>query len=81
MNVRNIHLGLWWHNTPLHQVKSLHMYLRLVDYILRITTAPVHDHRSIAHWVNHGIWVYVCSGPVMSHLHRLVLEGISVGCG
>jgi len=43
------------------------MYLRLVDYILRITAAPVHDSRSIAHWVNHSTWVYVCSGPVMPH--------------
>src|SRR5882724_1221969 len=28
------------------------MYLRLVDYILRITTAPVHDSVSIAPWAN-----------------------------
>ena len=42
---------------------------------LRITAAPVHDSRPIAQWVNHGAWVYVCSGPVMSHPHRLILEG------
>ena len=43
--------------------KALHLYLGLVDNILRITTAPVH--------------VYVSSGPVSSP-SRLVLEGISV---
>src|SRR5882724_10755381 len=32
----------------------------------------------IAHWVNHGACMYVCSGPVMSHPCRLILEGISV---
>jgi len=72
-------LDLW--RQPLHQVKSLHMYPVLVDYILKITTVPVHDSRSIAFGVNHGTCVYVCSCPVMSHPYRLVLEGISVGCG
>ena len=43
--------------------KALHLYLGLVDNILRITTAPV--------------CVYASSGPVSSP-SRLVLEGISV---
>src|SRR5882724_8901860 len=54
------------------------MYLRLVDYILRITTAPVHDSVSIAHWVNHSpgcICVYIQSCLIPC---RLVLEGIYV---
>jgi len=29
---------------------------------------------SIAHWVNHGACIYVCSGPVLSHPCRLILE-------
>ena len=50
------------------------MYLRLVDYILRITTAPVHNSVSIAPWVNH------LPGCISSHVSppRLVLEGIYV---
>ena len=46
----------------------------LVDYLLRIITAQVHDSRSITCCVNHSACMYVCSGPVMSHPHRLVLE-------
>jgi len=54
------------------------MYLRLVDYILRITTASVHDIVSIAHWVNHlpgCICVYIQSCLIPC---RHVLEGIYV---
>jgi len=55
------------------------MYLRLVDYILRITTSPVHDSVSIAPWVNHlpgCICVYIQS-CLIPH-NRLILEGIYV---
>jgi len=51
--------------------------LLVVDYILRITTAPVHDIVSIAYWVNRSpgcICVYI--GHVSPR--RLVLEGIYV---
>jgi len=54
------------------------MYLRLVDYILRITAAPVHDSVSIAHWVNclpGCICVYIWSCLIPC---RLILEGIYV---
>ena len=43
--------------------KALHLYLGLVDNILRITAAPV--------------CVYACSGSVSSP-SRLILEGIYV---
>ena len=62
----------------LHQVKSLYVYLRLVDYILRITAAPMHDSVSIAQWVNCSpgcicVYVWSCLIPC-----RLILEGIYV---
>ena len=54
------------------------MYLRLIDYILKITAAPVHDSVSIAHWVNCSlgcicVYIQLCLIP-----HRLILEGIYV---
>jgi len=57
--------------------KVLSHVLVLVDYILRITTVPVHDSMSIACWVNHSAHTYVCSCLVMSH-PEIIMESIYV---
>jgi len=62
------------------------MYLRLVDYILRITAAQVHDSVSIAHWVNHFLgcmWVQVlsCLTPVDSYWRVSMLVVVVIIAG
>jgi len=62
------------------QVKSFHMYLVLVDYILRITTVPVMIAWSIACWLffnhqSHTMCVHVCH---VSIPEELIMESIYV---
>jgi len=53
------------------------MYLRLVDYILKVTTAPVHDRVSIAHWLT-ACLVHMCLYLIMSHPLQTHTGGIYV---